>query len=112
MEDTTVLAPELINTISYIPMMSSVKALGVENLFLSYKTPSGKHVIRGEATFNTCIWHNMRTYTNRGDIIFPIGQRRMWKAELELKNARYTIFSQPKIECSKLFKLKTDGDTT
>ena len=64
-----------------------------------------------EVTFDTCIWHYMRTYTNGGDRIFPIGQRRTGKAELELKNATYTIFSQPKIECSKLFKLKTDGDT-
>ena len=52
----------------------------------------------GEVTFDTYIWHYMRTYTNGGDRIFPIGQRRTGKAELELKNATYTIFSQPKIK--------------
>ena len=61
--------------------------------FLSYKTPSGKHMLRGEATFDTYIWHYMRTYTNREDSVFPIGQRRTRESK-----------------CSKLFKLKTDGD--
>ena len=65
----------------------------------------------GEVSFDTYTWHYMHTYSNGGDGIFPIGQRRMGKAKLELKNAMYTIFSQPKIKCSKLFKLKTDGDT-
>ena len=54
----------------------------------------------------------MRTYDIGEDRIFPVGQRRTGGSDLEFENATYTIFNQPKIECSKLFKLKTDGDTT
>ena len=48
----------------------------------------------------------------RKESIFPIGLKTNGTTRVQFETATYIFFNQWKIICSKLFKLKTDGDLT